>query len=973
MAYSFVNKSTNLSSTTSISFSYSVTSGTNKILIVKFAIRSGTATMSNVQYGGQAMTLDERLANATRGVTGEVWSLVNPPTGANNVTGTCSAAVAVRTFVSEYNGASQSSPKDITAEASSTTVNITPNTNDTLIVAVLSSEDGTAPTAGAGEILLHGNDDGTWGSGAEYVIKSGGAGVSHTMNFGATAAAESVIVAVAYKVVSSATVNAGVQTLTASQQAPNVSAASWYNASWSYRKKITVDNSVTVPSNFQVKVVVDTAALITAGKMQSDCDDIRITDDNGTTLLDIWIDPQTINTSTTEVWVEVPSLAVGNNFLYIYYGNASASSVSSITNTFVYGDDFSTNTVGNYTTSGGSVTVNTTNKEMTLAQQASGNTSAVPTSQTNPSSYIVEAYVSIASLATTSLAGLLGYKSTNTGGDGYVAQFGDKGSNDEVGVERYQQAHLTYTSISPSINTFYKLKGTFVSGTITARWNDTTQQASSDSTYTSGKYGMRTYNVEAKYKYFRTREYATVEPSPSLGTEESTGTPVTVNPGVQTITLAQQAPTVTAKRNVTISPSVQSITSSQPSPTVTAQRIVSVSPAVQALTVTQQAPTVSITRSATINAAVQSLTSSQQAPTITANRFVTVSASVQSITGSQQTPTITAVRNVSVNTGIQSITSSQQTPVVTPRRVIAVSPAAQTISANQITPTITVGDGATPAPQTGTFTVVNPIVTAVRNVIVSPVVQSATSNQIAPVVRISETLSQAVQTASFTQQNPTVTAIRSITVNPGVQALTASVISPTVTAVTGVTVSPSALSLTVSAPNTQVKIADTISQSVQTASFSQQAPTVTAVRNVVVTPLVQTLTANQINPTVTVGDGVLLPSQTLTFSQPSPIVSTRKDVVVSPSAQSLIATVISPNVSITNSVAVTPGTQILTASLLSPTVTTGKTVIVSPLVQSIIATQNNVIVRNGTEVEKLIYLTNGKLVWRILDNLYEPI
>jgi hypothetical protein len=65
---------------------------------------------------------------------------------------------------------------------------------------------------------------------------------------------------------------------------PQGAAAGWWDDGWQYRKKITFGNSGTANTHKKVKFDIDTATLITAGKLQSDCDDIRFTDENGVIL-----------------------------------------------------------------------------------------------------------------------------------------------------------------------------------------------------------------------------------------------------------------------------------------------------------------------------------------------------------------------------------------------------------------------------------------------------------------------------------------------------------------------------------------------------------------------------------------------------------------------------------------------------------------------------------------------------------------
>ncbi|TDA42196.1 MAG: hypothetical protein DSO07_00605, partial [Thermoproteota archaeon] len=54
-------------------------------------------------------------------------------------------------------------------------------------------------------------------------------------------------------------------------------------SAWQYRRPITIDNTqnANALTDYQVKIVVDTASLISAGKMKSDGSDIRFTDSDG--------------------------------------------------------------------------------------------------------------------------------------------------------------------------------------------------------------------------------------------------------------------------------------------------------------------------------------------------------------------------------------------------------------------------------------------------------------------------------------------------------------------------------------------------------------------------------------------------------------------------------------------------------------------------------------------------------------------
>lgn len=107
----------------------------------------------------------------------------------------------------------------------------------------------------------------------------------------------------------------------------------WYNFSWDYRAPITITNlSSGSLANYQELLVIDTAALIGAGKMQADGDDIIFTDYASSAVYDYWIESG-INTSATKIWVKIPSLLIGTTIIQMYYGNSGATATSSFANT----------------------------------------------------------------------------------------------------------------------------------------------------------------------------------------------------------------------------------------------------------------------------------------------------------------------------------------------------------------------------------------------------------------------------------------------------------------------------------------------------------------------------------------------------------------------------------------------------------------------------------------------------------------
>jgi len=70
--------------------------------------------------------------------------------------------------------------------------------------------------------------------------------------------------------------------------------------------------------------------------MQSDGDDIRFATEDGSTTINYWIESG-INTTSTKIWVKVPSIAAnGNTDIWMYYGNPSAPPQTSKSSTFDY-------------------------------------------------------------------------------------------------------------------------------------------------------------------------------------------------------------------------------------------------------------------------------------------------------------------------------------------------------------------------------------------------------------------------------------------------------------------------------------------------------------------------------------------------------------------------------------------------------------------------------------------------------------
>ena len=108
----------------------------------------------------------------------------------------------------------------------------------------------------------------------------------------------------------------------------------WLDSNWTYRKKIPIVNDSPYSlTDYQVKIVVasSTGGDITCnGHCQDNFDDIRFTKSDGTTILDYWRESYATS-ATTSLWVKIPSiLPLSSTNIYMYYGNSSANSSSTI-------------------------------------------------------------------------------------------------------------------------------------------------------------------------------------------------------------------------------------------------------------------------------------------------------------------------------------------------------------------------------------------------------------------------------------------------------------------------------------------------------------------------------------------------------------------------------------------------------------------------------------------------------------------
>jgi hypothetical protein len=118
---------------------------------------------------------------------------------------------------------------------------------------------------------------------------------------------------------------------------------------WQYRKSHVINPAGGAGTNYQKQITVhyDSGTdgdddVYLNSHSRTDFGDVRFTDDDGTTLLDYWLDPASLVSGVSaEFWVEVADdLSTTAQTIYVYFGNPTATTTSNGDNTFLFFDDF---------------------------------------------------------------------------------------------------------------------------------------------------------------------------------------------------------------------------------------------------------------------------------------------------------------------------------------------------------------------------------------------------------------------------------------------------------------------------------------------------------------------------------------------------------------------------------------------------------------------------------------------------------
>ncbi len=311
------------------------------------------------------------------------------------------------------------------------------------------------------------------------------------------------------------------------------STSNWYDTNWAYRTPITVsENSGTDLSDYSVELTLDTASMISAGTLNSDGSDLRFTDSSGN-LVGHWVE-SSMNSSSTVIWVRVPSITASSTAtIYAYHGYSSASDVSDKSEAMLWWDDFDSSLSG-YSSQGltgdGNEAWSTTGGFAYNTNNIYSRASLVVSSISLSDDYLVETKA-----RTSDNDGLgLAAQVNSSGSQFYTAQSW-AGSSGRSGICRNTAegncvASGNFTISTGSTHT-YKL--TSNSGTL-RMYLDGTQKASytDSSPLSAGRLGLFSSlnNPAGYFDYLLIRRYVSPEPTASVGTAETS----IASPGIWT-------------------------------------------------------------------------------------------------------------------------------------------------------------------------------------------------------------------------------------------------------------------------------------------------------------------------------------------------------------------------------------------------------------------------------------------------------
>lgn len=168
----------------SLTFSHTMSSGTNGLLIVAASVQtSGGATLNTVTFNGVSMTKYNEITIASTYFKLSLWYLIAPASGAHNVVATASTTVEIWAAAQSFTGVDQTTPlgtivtNTLDSGQTTTSVNVSSATGDIVADTFYSSSVAGTPTVGSGQTA----QGASGGAASRYIAMSTKAGASGTV------------------------------------------------------------------------------------------------------------------------------------------------------------------------------------------------------------------------------------------------------------------------------------------------------------------------------------------------------------------------------------------------------------------------------------------------------------------------------------------------------------------------------------------------------------------------------------------------------------------------------------------------------------------------------------------------------------------------------------------------------------------------------------------------------------------------
>lgn len=146
--------------TTSVTKSFTVGSGTNRLLVVAIAWYNGGSDSTTVTYGGSALTVGKKFIAGANDYNTELWYMIAPTTGTADVVVSWGIAPCAGVVISEWTGVNQASPIGDTDGAAEGAVDatisntLTTTSGDVSVTSVNYWDNNLIPTKGASDTLI---------------------------------------------------------------------------------------------------------------------------------------------------------------------------------------------------------------------------------------------------------------------------------------------------------------------------------------------------------------------------------------------------------------------------------------------------------------------------------------------------------------------------------------------------------------------------------------------------------------------------------------------------------------------------------------------------------------------------------------------------------------------------------------------------------------------------------------------------